>query len=276
MRLTILVDNCTCIDRYFLAEPALSIFIEDQGQRILFDCGYSDVFLHNAVRAGIDLLHLDFLAFSHGHLDHTWGLDALIRRITEARLQGLPHHPPHLVAHPRTFVSVFEPTAGDIGALLSREKVGHHFNCTFSTEPVALTERLTWLGTIPRLMPFESQDPIGSKADDERPDFLPDDTALAYRSEKGLVIITGCSHAGICNIVEYAKHLTGECRVVDIIGGLHLQSPSTAQLAGTIGYLEKEGLSHLHAGHCTDLASKIALARTLPLREVGSGLSLSY
>ena len=58
------------------------------------------------------------------------------------------------------------------------------------------------------------------------PDHLLDDTALAFRSAEGLVIITGCSHAGICNITEYAREVCGERRVIDIIGGLHLLSPN--------------------------------------------------
>ena len=66
MKLTILTDNNTFIDRYFTAEPGLSIFIEDEGKRILFDCGFSGVFFDNALRMGIDLLHLDALVFSHG------------------------------------------------------------------------------------------------------------------------------------------------------------------------------------------------------------------
>lgn len=67
MRLTVLTDNNSIIDSYFLAEPALSFFIESEGKRILFDTGYSDVFLKNAEKFGLNLLDIDFLVLSHGH-----------------------------------------------------------------------------------------------------------------------------------------------------------------------------------------------------------------
>jgi 7,8-dihydropterin-6-yl-methyl-4-(beta-D-ribofuranosyl)aminobenzene 5'-phosphate synthase len=276
MQLTVLADNNTLIDRYFLAEPALSIFIQDESTRILFDCGYSDVFIRNAARAGIDLLDLDVLALSHGHLDHTWGLTELIRLFTQAGLNGRAHQKPRVIAHPGTFAGTLDETAGEIGSMLSRDRLECHFQVSTSTAPVSLTERLTWLGEIPRTTGFEAREPIGVRRDDGRPDFIPEDTALAYRSEDGLVVVTGCSHAGIGNIVERARAVTGVHRVVDIIGGLHLQEPTAAQLSGTRDYLGSLGLKGLHACHCTDLASKIALAESLPLREVGAGMTLTY
>jgi 7,8-dihydropterin-6-yl-methyl-4-(beta-D-ribofuranosyl)aminobenzene 5'-phosphate synthase len=276
MKLTVLTDNNTIIDHYYLAEPALSFLIEDRDCRILFDCGYSDVFLQNAWRAGIDMLFLDYVAFSHGHLDHTWGMLALIRLFNEAKLSNRPFRKPTVVAHPRTFVSVIDPEAGEIGSLLSREKIDPHFMVNTSTAPVKLTSRLSWLGEIPRRMPFEAQTTIGAKTDDEQPDFMPDDTALAYTTEKGLVIITGCAHAGICNIICHAREVTGVEKVVDIIGGLHLQAASETQLAGTINFLKSVGLKQLHACHCTDLAARTALSATLPVQEVGAGLRVAY
>ena len=107
-------------------------------------------------------------------------------------------------------------------------------------------------------------------------DFLLDDTALAYKSPKGLVIITGCSHSGICNIVEYARKVCGDGRVVDITGGFHLLDPNREQLQGTMAYFEALNPNCVHACHCTDLASKIALSGVVPVKEVGVGLALEY
>ena len=73
MRLTVLVDNNTLIDRYLLGEPGVCYLIEVDDVRVLFDVGYSDIFLRNAQLLGVDLLQLDYLVLSHGHLDHTWG-----------------------------------------------------------------------------------------------------------------------------------------------------------------------------------------------------------
>ncbi len=103
-----------------------------------------------------------------------------------------------------------------------------------------------------------------------------DDSALVYRADQGLVILTGCSHAGICNIVEYAKEITGETRILDVIGGLHLQSPSNNQIQQTMDYFVQNQPTELHACHCTDLPSKIRLSSVTTIREVGCGMVLKY
>ena len=90
MELTVLVDNNTLIDRYFKAEPGLSLLIETQGTRVLFDTGYSDLFLTNAQKMNKDLSQLDFLVISHSHLDHTWGLDPFVRYLTERGIEQQP------------------------------------------------------------------------------------------------------------------------------------------------------------------------------------------
>ena len=86
LTLTVLVDNTTITDRYFMGEPGLSILIETAGKKILFDTGYSGLFLANAEKMGISLRDLDFIALSHGHLDHSGGLVTLIRHLTEAKI----------------------------------------------------------------------------------------------------------------------------------------------------------------------------------------------
>src|SRR4051812_44647951 len=99
MKLTVLVDNNTYIDRYFVGEPAVSYLIEDDGKKILFDLGYSDLFIRNAEKMRIDLRTLDYVALSHGHNDHTWGMDPFIRLVSEAKLEQLPYKLPTIIAH---------------------------------------------------------------------------------------------------------------------------------------------------------------------------------
>ena len=276
LKLTVLVDNTTYIDRYYMAEPAFSVFIEEGGQRILFDCGYSDAFLKNASKMGIDLLNLDHLIFSHGHADHIWGLSPLMMHYSEAAGEGRALRKPTLLGHPDLFETRVVPGIGEIGALTTKEKVGGHFPVKLTEKPVQLSERLFFLGEIPRQNEFEAQHPIGTLKSTGEPDFLMDDTALAWKGDDGLVIITGCSHAGICNITEHAKAVCGDDRVVDIVGGLHLLTPPQAQLKGTLDYIKGLGLKKLHACHCTDFPSRMALAEVAPQQEVGVGLSLSY
>jgi 7,8-dihydropterin-6-yl-methyl-4-(beta-D-ribofuranosyl)aminobenzene 5'-phosphate synthase len=79
-----------------------------------------------------------------------------------------------------------------------------------------------------------------------------------------------------CNIVEYAKKVCEDDRVVDIVGGFHLLNPPAEQLKGTVAYMKSLQPGSVHACHCTDLDSKIALSRVVDLKEVGVGLTLEY
>jgi 7,8-dihydropterin-6-yl-methyl-4-(beta-D-ribofuranosyl)aminobenzene 5'-phosphate synthase len=277
MRLTVLVDNNTLIDRYFFGEPGVSFYIEQGGKRMLLDVGYSDIFLKNAQKMNIDLRNLDYVVLSHGHLDHTWGLDPLVRFYTESQIEGIPYKKPTVLAHPLAFFSK-KLDHMEIGSLVSQDKLSQNFPVRLSKDPVWLTERILFLGEIERKNDFEKNTPIGSiiKPEGEEPDYLYDDTALAYKSSQGLVIITGCSHSGICNIVEQAKKICKEERVIDIVGGLHLFDPSEKHLQGTLEYMKKLNPKQVHACHCTDLNSKIALSKGINLKEVGVGLVLEY
>jgi 7,8-dihydropterin-6-yl-methyl-4-(beta-D-ribofuranosyl)aminobenzene 5'-phosphate synthase len=276
MNLHVLVDNNTLIDKYYLAEPGFSVLIEEEDTRILFDTGYSDIFLRNAQKMRLDIAHLNYLALSHSHLDHTWGLEPLIRYFSELRTAGISYTKPSLIAHSQTFVSVVEENFGEFGSLMSKEKLAKHFQLNLTDKPVWLTENLVFLGQIPRKNTFESIVTFGKKDGSNEEDWVIEDSALAYKSKDGLVIITGCSHSGICNIIEYAKEICGENRVHDVLGGLHLQNPSKVQLRGTFDYLRGLNMAQMHACHCTDLASKIELSKVVEIKEVGVGLSLHY
>jgi 7,8-dihydropterin-6-yl-methyl-4-(beta-D-ribofuranosyl)aminobenzene 5'-phosphate synthase len=148
-----------------------------------------------------------------------------------------------------------------------------------SAAPVSLTPNLFFLGEIERKFPFERSMPgprrIVMPDGDVLEDQILDDTSLAFRSRDGLVVITGCAHAGICNTVEYAKKVCGERRVHDIVGGLHLRAAGP-RLDGTLAYLKVLSPAALHACHCTSLAAKVALAQAAPSPETGVGLRLEY
>jgi 7,8-dihydropterin-6-yl-methyl-4-(beta-D-ribofuranosyl)aminobenzene 5'-phosphate synthase len=278
MKLTVLVDNNTLIDRYFIGEPGVSYLIHEGNKQILFDVGYSDAFIINAKKMNVDLLQTDIIVLSHGHLDHTWGLDPLLKLYTEAKFESLPFKKPTLIAHPSVFLTKSVDGLNEIGCTISECKLQRHFEMKLSKEPFWLTDKLVFLGEIERSNDFEKTKPVGKVLRDTETedDFLVDDTAVAYKGDDGLFVITGCSHSGICNIIEYAKKVCCEERVSDVIGGFHLMQPSQQQLKGTTDYFKKLGTKEVHACHCVDLDSKIALAKVANLREVGVGLSLNY
>ncbi len=278
LSLTVLADNNTLIDRYFSGEPGLSFLLNTAGKKILFDTGYSGMFLANAEKMGISLRDLDCVILSHGHLDHTGGLVTLVRHLTEAKIESMTQRVPELIAHPRCFYPKEKFPLQNIGSILDEEEVRRQFSVNLSDKPVWITRDLVFLGEIPRKFAFEQGNPGEQRIilpdGSSEPDLLLDDSALAFRSGAGLVIITGCSHAGICNITEYAREVCGEQRIADVIGGLHLLSPDPQRLDETGKYLRELHLNALHACHCTSLAAKIALARYCPVQEVGVGMKI--
>ena len=279
MQTTILVDNTALFDRMFIAEHGFSAYIEAEGKRVLFDTGYSGAVVINAEKMKIDLLDLDYIVLSHGHFDHTGGLWHIIHLFMEAIIEDTPHRLPRLIAHPRCFHPRPKPPLADIGAVLTADEVRRTMPLELSAGPINLTPNLFFLGEIERKFPFENTAPgprrIVMPDGSVQEDYILDDTSLAFRSHDGLVVITGCAHAGICNTVEYAKKVCGEKRVHDIVGGLHLRAAGP-QLDGTLMYLKDLRPAALHACHCTSLAARVALAQAVPLQETGVGLRLEY
>ena len=189
---------------------------------------------------GISLLDLDMVVLSHGHLDHSGGLFPLIRHMTRSIIEGFPVKKPLLVAHPWCFYPRPKSPIPDTGTVLSEQELSRFFDVCTSTVPRYLTKNLVFLGEIERNFEFERVDPGVRKIilpdGSVKEDHILDDSALAFRTSEGLVIITGCSHAGICNIVEQAQSVCGEQRVIDIIGGLHLSQtiPGISKRRGSI------------------------------------------
>ncbi|UAN24749.1 MBL fold metallo-hydrolase (plasmid) [Enterobacter sp. JBIWA003] len=276
MKLTILVDNNTFIDEYLIGEPGVSYYIECDELKILFDVGYSDVFIKNAQLLSIDLTSIDKIVFSHGHNDHTWGLNHLIQyydRTIKKNKRKID-----IIAHPAALIpKYFE--AKPIGMNHRQDEKEYFFKIVSTIEPLKMSEHITFLGQIPRVNKFEAQKSVGhtcgvnGKLTD---DFVLDDSALVIETEKGLIIITGCSHAGICNIIEYAKKVTGVSQINSVIGGFHLMNADSKLLDETGKYLKSLSAKALYPCHCTDLTAKIHLSRYVDIKEVGVGLSVDF
>ncbi len=279
LSLRVLVDNATLTDRFLAGEPALSFYLECGGKKILFDTGYSGQFYKNAGKMGIDLLDLDYVVLSHGHIDHTGGLPFLLRSLMEAAVEKQPHRIPEIIAHPHCFFPRPVPGPGDIGTPVDAEMLSRWCTVTTSRNLVRLTGDLVFLGEIDRVtdvVPDRGKKRTLVTPSGPEPDRLLDDSALAYISDMGLVVITGCSHAGIPNLIEHARKVTGENRIRDVIGGFHLMENDRATIDATVAYLRKVRPAMLHPCHCTSLAAKIALAAVAPVSEVGVGLMLTY
>lgn len=264
MKITVLIDNNTLIDNYYQGEPAVSYYIEDNGTTILFDTGYSDLLIKNAKVLNIDLATISTIVLSHGHNDHTRGLKYLINKF--------PLHNTKLVAHPDVFKSRTE-NGISIGSPLAEKAVARVIDLDLRPTPVQISKNMVFLGEIPVLHEFERRRAIGSitESDGEHKDYVMDDSAIVYKGNTGLFIITGCSHSGICNIVEYAKKVCKENRVAGIIGGFHLFEVSK-ELQQTINYFIDNNIKELYPCHCVSFRAKAEIHKYIPIHEVGVGL----
>ena len=268
--ITILADNNTITDRYFLGEPALSILIETEGKNILFDTGYSDVFIQNAAKCNKDLSKLDYIVLSHGHNDHTGGLKYLLDYFK------YKNHKPEIIACLDVFMQRYDNIDGDFGCPVEKIQIESIFNIKYTKEPHFITENIVFLGEIPRNNNFEAKQPVGLIKETNAPDFVLDDSALAIKTEDGIVLVTGCSHCGIVNICEHAKQVFKTDKIRSIIGGLHLKNASQNQLNKTISYLKSIDLESLFACHCTGFQALCQLNSVLNLKETGSGLEIKF
>ncbi len=208
MKLKVLVDNNTFINMYYLGEPAVSYYIEDADTKIIFDVGYSNVFIENAKKMNIDIYKVDKLILSHGHDDHTGGLPYLMNKKSNIEL----------ITHPST-LNYKEEEGKSIGSPLNQNDLEKVCKLNLSKKPLKISEHITYLGEIPTSNEFENRETIGKRNNNGvmEMDSIEEDSAICYQSEKGLFIITGCSHSGICNIIEYAKKVCNESRIYGVI-----------------------------------------------------------
>lgn len=269
MKLKVLVDNNTYIDQYYCGEPAVSYYIEDEDTKLLLDVGYSDLFLDNMDKFRLNIEDINTIAISHGHDDHTRGLQYYFKDNHKNKVT--------IVAHPDAFK---EKVIDDlkICSPILEDELNEKCRLVLSKEPVKLSRNITFLGEIPQSNDFEIRKPIGKQCSHGcyEDDYIFDDTALVYKNEYGIYIITGCSHSGICNIIEYAKKVSNDSRVLGVIGGFHLFDGKDERVKKTIEYIKKNNISELYPCHCTSFAVRAEMYKSIPVKEVGVGLELKW
>ena len=262
VRLTTLSENTATYG--FLGEWGLSILVEADGMRVLVDTGLGASAVHNAQLLGIDLSTVDMIVLSHGHADHTGGLQEVLRRTG----------PVKVIAHPDTWGLKYargeRGQARYIGVPFSRaelESWGGDFNLT--EEPVRISPRMMTTGVIPLSTSYEQVDAnlYVKEGAHFAPDPLADDLSLIIETDFGLVVILGCAHRGIVNTLEHARRLTGEETIYAAVGGSHLFRASPQRIEETATALKQMGVQLLGVSHCTGFAASTRLAH-----ELGSAL----
>jgi 7,8-dihydropterin-6-yl-methyl-4-(beta-D-ribofuranosyl)aminobenzene 5'-phosphate synthase len=214
-----------------LADGGFSVLVDvaknGARHRILFDAGTTpDGVVENMRRLDIDPSDIETIVCSHGHFDHTAGLDGLIRRLGKANLPVLIH--PHFWRRRRLAIPGSNPQ--EIPTTSRAALVGAGFEIIEEQQPSFLFDRSVLItGEVPRITGYERGFPLQQALLDGRwqPDPLVlDDQALVIDvKDKGLLVITGCGHAGIVNICRYARRLTHERTLYAVMGGFHLNGP---------------------------------------------------
>jgi 7,8-dihydropterin-6-yl-methyl-4-(beta-D-ribofuranosyl)aminobenzene 5'-phosphate synthase len=253
LRITTLSENGvnTIGSGDLVAEWGLSMLVETDGKKILFDTGKGISAANNAEVLGIDLTKVDSIVLSHGHYDHTGGLRQVLRNMRKQ----VP-----IIAHPDVWAAKYSRREGKpdryIGIPFQRqelESLGARFHLT--TLPFALADGVVTTGEIPMTTGYEDMDPnlFVKNGDAWEPDLLQDDLAITVKTSKGLVVLLGCAHHGIINTINHAKKLTGINRVHMVIGGSHLVDTSPDRFHPTVTALEELGVERLGLCHCTSL-----------------------
>jgi 7,8-dihydropterin-6-yl-methyl-4-(beta-D-ribofuranosyl)aminobenzene 5'-phosphate synthase len=297
VEVTILVDNYTDLlllqstpvvrrapispPNAFLAEHGFSCLIKTvdvEEHLFLMDVGISGTcLLHNAQLLKIDLSKVEALILSHGHFDHCWALREILPKVPK----GIP-----LILHPDAFLSrrlnlpalkILVPIPAPVENMLREAGVELR---KIREDSTLAGDRLLVLGEIERVTGFEKGMP-GAEAEIKGQwvkDPFSDDRGVAVKvKNKGLVVIGGCSHAGIINTVKHAQKVTGGPKVHAVLGGFHLTGPMLEPIiAPTIGEMKKFSPDYIVPTHCTGWRAINQFAREMPEQFILNTVGTTY
>ena len=298
VEVTILVDNYTDLlllqstnvvkrilpppPQAFLAEHGFSCLIKtfdgSEEHMVLMDVGISGTcLLHNAQLLKFDLSKVEALILSHGHFDHCWALREILPKLPK----GIP-----LVLHPDAFLprrvnfpalKIQVPMPPPDENMLTEAEVEIR---KIRKDSILASSRVLVLGEIDRITEFEKGMP-GAEAEingEWVKDPFPDDRGVALKVKtRGLVVIGGCSHAGIINTVKHAQKATGTPKVHAVLGGFHLTGPMMEPVIGpTIGELKRIGPDYVVPTHCSGWRAINQFAKEMPEQFILNTVGTTY
>ncbi|MBN1769708.1 MAG: MBL fold metallo-hydrolase [Deltaproteobacteria bacterium] len=268
---TIVVDNSA--PPHLAAEHGFAAWIETAGRRILFDTGQGDALRVNVPALRLPLERTDAVVLSHGHYDHTGGLPYVLEAAPGVVVHAHPAvaGPHYAVRDGRSRWIGLSPAARDSLQRLPAAR----------RPPVAEAKELApgvgLTGPIPRETPGEDTGgPFFLDPEGTRPDPLEDDLALWVRTKAGLVVVVGCSHAGLVNTLRHARTVSGETRLRAALGGFHLLAADDRRLAHTARTLLELDPERVVPCHCTGERAVERLARTLGERLAPGAAGMTF
>jgi 7,8-dihydropterin-6-yl-methyl-4-(beta-D-ribofuranosyl)aminobenzene 5'-phosphate synthase len=284
LKITVLVTNVAGDPRLGDGEWGYSALVEVDGHKILYDTGASsDRVLSNAKALHIDLSDVEDVVLSHNHSDHVGGLMALRRELAKTN--------PRALSRVHVGAGIFEPRLNEAGEdrnglrLIKAEYLATGGAFIIHEKATELYPGVWLTGPVPRPNVEKNWFPGLSlvTAQGRVEDNVPEDSALVFNTSEGIVILTGCGHAGVVNIVEDARTIVGTQPVLALIGGLHLFDASDQTLVWTGAKLKSYRIENLLAGHCTGIEATYRLRestglnrKTAVVSAVGSSFTLGF
>lgn len=236
-----------------IGEWGFSALVEVDGKRLLFDTGAEpETVLRNAQTLGVDLSDITDVVLSHSHFDHVGGLATLRKAVAPRNARALTRvHVGKGFFTPRTLAG--KPFNPLLASRASLEQAGIQF--IEHAGPAELLPGVWFTGPVPRIHPEHNypkdvmiESPTGPVTDP-----VSEDSSLVLDTKDGLVVLTGCGHAGVINTLEAAQKVVRPAKVSTVLGGMHLFSADDATLEWTATQLRRFGVRELVGAHCTGI-----------------------
>lgn len=252
----------TMLSDTHIGEWGFSAIIEADGQRVLFDTGSREkTVLQNASELNINLDNIDNVFLSHNHKDHTGGLITLRKNFPNSFSN----------AHIGEGIFYSRPNSnGTSHYILKNKNSLESLGIRFITHinPSQIIDGLWTTGQIPRKYDEKNWSELGKMIDSKGElveDTIPEDQSLFFDTENGIVLISGCGHAGLVNTLNYVKNIIPNRPIYKIIGGFHLLNLKQDKLEWTAQKMKEFGVKYFVGAHCTGLNSTYSIRNFMNL-----------